>query len=161
MEHNKIIEALESIPAGRFFRISYSSELPVKAAHKKAGVSVIKVVETTVRTGVSYNNIGAVKEYKATHEPKRTTPVENNWEWVIKDKVKYNSKTDKTYAVIALVNGGHNTKSHYIVTDTNGTREVEHDALDRSLIIDSYWNKGDYVDAVRTIAFNNIIDICI
>lgn len=159
MTHNEIMEAITSIPAGRFFRIKYTSEMKVKAENKKKGISVLKVTETTVRTGVAYNNISAVAEYKATHEPKRDKPTTNNWEWVSDNRVKYNTNTKKTYVVVATVPNGSNSDTHYIVTDANGTREVSSEDLDRSLMIDSAWSSGSYPNSVRTIAFENIIEI--
>jgi hypothetical protein len=159
MTHHEIITTINGIPAGRFFRMSYTSELPVKAAHKKSGVRVHKIVETTVRTGVAYDNIKAVKEYKATHEPKLTTPRANNYEWLSKNRIKYNTNTEKTYVVVATIPNGGNKKCKYLVSDNNGSRVVETDALDKDLIIDSYWSKGESPDVVRTIAVDHILDI--
>lgn len=159
MTHNEIMGILNRIPAGRFFRMKYSSEMKVKAEHKKKGISVTKVTETTVRTGVAYANISAVAEYKATHEPKRSKPATNNWEWVSPNRVKYNTNTKKTYAVVATVPNGSNSDVYYIVTDANGSRMVTPDELDKSLMQDSAWGSGSYPNSVRTIAFDNIIEI--
>ena len=159
MNREEIIKAINEVPAGRFFRMSYTSELPVKASVKKQGVTVMKLVETTVRTGVSYDKISAVIEYRATHEPKVTTPRANNWEWVTKNRIKYNSNTGKTYAVVAPIKSGGNARCKYIIIDQNGQRVVDPSDLDRSLVIDSYWSRGDGVDAIRTIALEHILGI--
>lgn len=159
MAQHEIIKALESIPAGRFFRMSYTSELPVKAEHKKLGIKVHKITEATVRTGVAYNNIGAVQEYKATHEPKLTTPRENNYEWVVENRIKYNTKTGKTYAVVATIPNGSNRKSKYLISSPEGTRVVEVEELDKHLIIDSYWKKPDSPDVIRTISVEHILSV--
>lgn len=159
MAQHEIIKAISDIPAGRFFRMSYTSELPVKAEHKNAGVKVHKITEATVRTGVAYNNIKAVQEYKATHEPKLTTPRANNYEWVVENRVKYNTKTGKTYVVVATVPSGSNKKCKYLISDHTGTRVVETEELDKTLIIDSYWKKNDSPDVVRTISVEHILSV--
>lgn len=159
MTHTEIKTILESIPAGRFFRMKYLSEMKVKAEFKKKGITITKVTETTTRTGVAYKNIAAVIEYKSSHEPKRDKPVANNWEWVSPNRIKYNSNTKKTYAVIAPISRGNNTKSYYIVTDESGTRTVSLDELDKSILQDSTWTQGSFPNVVRTIPFDNIIDI--
>ena len=159
MTHEEIKAALESIPAGRFFRLRYTSEMKVKAEFKKQGISVMKVTETTMRTGVAYERIASVVEYKATHEPKRDKPVANNWEWIVPNRIKYNTNTKKTYAVLASVPHGSNSEVYYIVTDKDGDRIMTEDTLDKSLMQDSVWSQSAYPNAIRTIAFDNILDI--
>lgn len=159
MAQHEIINVISGIPAGRFFRMSYTSELPVKAEHKNAGVKIHKITETTVRTGVSYNNIKAVQEYKATHEPKLTTPRANNYEWVVENRIKYNTKTGKTYVVVATVPSGSNKRCKYLISSPEGTRVVEMEELNKELIIDSYWKKSGAPDVVRTISVDHIIEI--
>lgn len=159
MKANEVITTINSIPAGRFFRIKYTSDCPVKAEHKKKGVKVTKVTETTVRTGVAYEKIASVIEYKSTHEPKLTSPRANNWEWVTKNRIKYNTNTTKTYVVVAPIKNGGNTKYHYIITDENGERIVEAKDFDRNLLIDSYWSKSGSPDAIRTISVENVVAI--
>lgn len=47
---------LMSIPAGRFFKMSYVSDVTLSSAGRKAGVSVLKRVVGTFRTGIAYKN---------------------------------------------------------------------------------------------------------
>lgn len=158
MSNSTLISTIKSIPAGRFFRMSYKSELPVKAAFKKQGISIIKVTDTTVRTGVSYNSIASVQEYKSTHEPSGIVRT-NNYVWVEQDRLKHNTVTGKDYFVIAPMKNSH-PKSTYIVKDNNGERYVTIDELDKSMIQDSYWKPSNGVPtAIRTICLENIIEL--
>ena len=61
--------------------------------------------------------------------------------------------------VVATVPNGGNKKCKYHETDNSGTKVVDSDALDRSLVIDSYWSKGESPDVVRTISLDHIIEI--
>jgi hypothetical protein len=159
MTHTEIMSTINGIPAGRFFRVKYTSELPVKASYKKMGITVHKIVEATVRTGVPYENIKAVREYKATHEPKIITPRANNWEWVSPNRIKHNTNTGSTCAVFATVPNGGNKRCSYIVTKDGYTAVVSQEELDRDLIIDSYWSRGDSLDVIRTVSLGNILSI--
>lgn len=158
MSNSTLISIIKSIPAGRFFRMSYQSELPVKAAYKKQGISVIKITDTTVRTGVRYDHIASVKEYKANHEPSGIVRT-NNYVWIEPNRLKHNTATGKDYVVIAPMKNSC-PKSKYIVKDINGERVVTIDELDKSLIQDSYWKPSNGMPAaVRTISLENIIEV--
>lgn len=161
MKTNNLVETINAIPAGVFFRMSYTSECPVKAAHKKKGIKVLKLTEATVRTGVAYNSIKAVIDYKATHEPKENaTPRANNWEWVSKNRIKHNTNTGKDYMVVATMKSGVNNRSQFIVINNGKASVQSYEDFDRDLLIDSYWTKPeDTLNVVRTIALDNIVNI--
>ena len=57
MYNEEVKNFVEMIPNGQMIRIMYQTELPIKAAYKKQCIKVLKVTETTVRTGVDYDNM--------------------------------------------------------------------------------------------------------
>lgn len=164
LTNEQIIEAVSNVKNGCIARISYRTELPIKAAYKKQGYKIIKVVETSVRFGVDYFNIGSVIERKAAEAEAGKVPVvrENPYEWVIDNKVKRHIAKDKYYVVAAVLNGGHNTHSKYILVGSpigNIDMGSEISPEYRNIVLDSYFNKSSNGGEVRTIAFENIIRI--
>lgn len=154
MKTETLIKTISEIPGGRFFRVRYMSKMPVKAKYEREGVSVIKLVGITARTGVAYHKIEAVaKTLNEDYQP----PKETNWTWTVKDRIKYNRNTKKQYLVIAPVSKGSNTKSQYMLSDKNGNRIVDKEEI-REYIIDSYWNKEPN-RPINTIALDNVLSI--
>lgn len=85
----------------------------MKASYKEAGFKVIKVTEMIMRTGVNYKAIAPVKESDTSK--KRA----NNYESVIKNKLLYNTKTNKHYVRVYPYS---NVKyTYYIVKGINIT----------------------------------------
>ena len=52
-----IYNAITKIPNGRFFRIIYKTEMPLKCEYKKTGIEVYKITSRIARTGINYANI--------------------------------------------------------------------------------------------------------
>jgi hypothetical protein len=159
-----VINVVNNIESGRFFRICYESEVPLNAATKKQkNVHISKVVETTARTGVEYNNIERVierKETKSDDAPVRAWT--NNYEWVIPNKVKYNSNTKKNYLQIAPITKGGNTKVKYVISTDGNDIEVDpsnFESVAKDYVIPSYFNKRGDVPEVMTINCENIVRI--
>lgn len=160
LNREQIMEATLGIRNGTIARVMYQSELPLKAEFKKQGYKLVKITETSARFGVNYGRISSVMARNAAgYEP---TPRANNYEWIIPNKVKHNSKTDKDYLVLANFNGGHNTKSKYILYGTTvGTLDMG-SSIDPGyahLVIDSYYKKSTTPCEVKTVAFENILRI--
>lgn len=152
MKTEAIIKKISEIPAGRFFRVRYISKVKVKAEYEKQGISIFKIVNTTTRTGVKYKNIKGVKltDYPDEYEPKKT-----NWEWVVKDRVKHNTKTGKDYIVIAPISKGSNTQVEYVFTDNEGSAvRLKEEIVD--FVIPSYWRDGDK-PAVMNVTLENVL----
>ena len=61
MKTDQIIKKIKSIPGGRFFRVRYISKVKMAADAEKEGISIFKIVDTTTRTGVKYNNINILR----------------------------------------------------------------------------------------------------
>lgn len=113
IKRDKIIKQIENIPNGRFFRIHYMSPMKVLAEYVNRGVSIIKIVETTSRTGIKYGNIkGVVSTYSDQYVPKKPS----SWEWVIKNKIKYNTNTKREYLCLyPIVSKKSHSKVKYLV----------------------------------------------
>jgi hypothetical protein len=137
------------IPAGRFFRLRYTSSVPLAAQYKKLGYTMQKMVDTTTRTGVQYGNIAGVVL-------KDDCPTKaNNFEWVVKNRIKHNTNTGKNYAVVAPISEGSNTKATYILTDPRGnSRPITREEA-KQYTTPSYWKDGTKPPVV-TIALENI-----
>lgn len=150
MKTRNIVKQIEKLPNGRFFRIRYLSNLPVKAEYAKQGIAVIEIVETTVRTGVAYKNI------KTTSKSTTRNKIENAWSWVIPNKIRYNKNTSKNYLVVAPIKEGSNTKRSFILSMKNSNSFVT-EAEICSYINNSYWKKQKPV--IQNITIDNILTI--
>lgn len=162
LNREQIIESVNQIRNGTIARVTYKSEVPLKAEFKKQGYKLTKITETSARFGVSYGKIASVMARNAEQSNEEKTSRTNNYEWVIKNKVKYNTKTDKEYLVLANFNKGHHTKSKYILEGTFVGAIDMGDSIDNHythLVIDSYFKNKDYAPEVKTVAFDNIIKI--
>lgn len=157
----QITSAAKAVRGGAIARITYKTEVPVKAEFKKQGYKVIKIVETSVRFGVNYHNIASVIKRKSNAEY-ITTSRTNNYEWIVKNRIKHNNKTDKDYLVVATLPVGHNTKVKYLIEGTFvGTIDMGPtiDSHYKHIILDSYFRKASEMREIKNIAFENIIAI--
>lgn len=163
LSREQILKTVEAIPNGRIARVTYKTELPVKAEFKKQGYVVTKLVETTGRFGVQYHHIASVIARKAEEGFKEAVKRTNNYVWVINNKVKHNTVTDKDYIVLASFNGGHHTKSKYIVSylgkDTVYSDHEFKYSDNKNLVIDSYWKPSKNAGEVKNISFENVLAI--
>lgn len=154
MKTEAIIKKVSEIPAGRFFRVRYTTKVKLKAEYEKQGYSILKIVDTTTRTGVKYKNIAGVKlnDYPDEYEPKKT-----NWEWVVKDRIKHNTKTGKDYLVIAPIGKGSNTVKSYVLTTPEGVSNIIPECdVKNTYTVESYWKNGDK-PAVMNVTLENVL----
>ena len=159
----QIITAINNIRGGTVARVTYKTEVPIKAAFKKMGYRIIKGVETTARIGVNYGNIASVKSRNEETPYDHTSSRTNNYEWVVKDRIRHNAKTGKDYVVLVGFNKGHHTKVKYLIEGTFvGTIECD-DAIDdayKHLVLESYLSpKTTHPTEIKNVAFENIIRI--
>lgn len=117
LDQNTIIAEAANCGNGRIIRVGYSKEIPLIEGWAEKGIRVYKLTETSVRLGVSYGNIASVKARKAAEGDQPKKQRANNYTWVLKNKVKFNSNTGKTYLQVATLNGGHNTRNQFLVYD--------------------------------------------
>ena len=156
MRTEDLVKQIEKLPKGRFFRMKYLTKLPVKAEFANDGVVVMKIVETTCRTGASYTKIRSVIEKMKYQSPKDSASA-NNCEWTIPNKVKFNPRTKKSYLVVAPIKKGSNTSKTYILSPRGVVRLVDENCI-KNYICKSYWNEEDY-PAIMNIALENILTI--
>ena len=147
MQLNQIIEKLNGIHNGSFHKIMFKSEPPMKAIYRDSGFKVVKVTEMVMRTGISYDSIKT-----ASDEP--STKRANNYESVIKNKLLFNTKTQKYYARVYPYS---NVKSCYYVV--NGLKMVPVEDISE-YVIPSYLNKKNSNGvAVLNIGIDNILSL--
>ena len=140
---------------GVFFRINYRTEIPVKAEFKKAGINLVKFTEKTVRTGVNYEHIQAVIDKKSAEDYVAPAHRENHKDWIVNNKLFYNTNTNKYYVRLAHCNGS-KAKSKYVAYGADGN-EIE---FDKNYAVNSYWNKSNNdIKSVFDVNVDNIMSI--
>ena len=158
MSYESVISAVKSIHGGSMARITYFSEMPMKAANKKNGYVIYKVVSTTARFGVNYSNIGSVAALRNSPDYVAPTKRENNNEWVLVNRVSHNSKTGKTSVRFVPMTKGSNKKVTYILKSADRTVVLGESIPEtfKSMVLDSYWNNNS-CPVVQSVNINNII----
>ena len=148
-----IIHKVTSLKRGAFVRVKYRTDVQPSAKFK--GHKIEKIVETTVRVGVSYSNLSAVKERRAT-ETKPTGPSHVQWwRWsdgyrnIIKEKI---SDSSQRYVTFATVPSGGNTMVRWYI---DGKPVSEEEV--RAITIPSYWNKPNL--DVFDVKLENLISV--
>lgn len=137
LDRDTVKTIINGIKAGTFTRVTYCSTPTLTAESKKNGVKVTKVTTTTVRVGVDYEALKAVKDYKATHEVEERDF--SSWENE-NDRIVYVPKTGNTLVRVYKVPQNSNTESYFIIEDSNGKRAVEKlSDEDKALFTPSYF----------------------
>lgn len=159
-----VIETITNMENGKLFRICYESDVSLNAATKKLGtIKIKKIVEATVRTGVEYNNIERIvekKENRPADAPVRNYT--NNYKWLVPNKVKYNSNTEKTYIQVAPLVSGGNKKVKYIMINGDSETFIEPKDFEETVkeyVLPSYFKKSGEAPEVMTLNCENIIRI--
>ena len=157
-----LTEAVSKVGNGRICRIGYRSQLPVKAKYKKQGISIIKFTERSVRIGVKYSNIETVKSRLLNKIITNKYSV-SNYIWELPNKIKFNTRTQKTYLQVATLNKHHQTHSKYLIIWPDKDIYVFVDDIEESpyknCITNSYFNKinnSKYGSEIQNITLNNI-----
>lgn len=164
LEREVIINEAAKVKPGTITRIMYKTECPVKAEYKKQGYRMVKVVETSARLGVNYHKIASVIARKAAEGFKEPVARANNYEWVLKNKVRHNTATGKDYLYAAAFNKGHHTYSCYILVGPDNSDIKWFSPLDleeseyKDILIPSYWKSGAPAE-IRNISFENVYRI--
>lgn len=157
-----IMSEAANVKPGTIARIGYRTYLPVKTQFKKQGVEIIKLTETSARLGVRYTHIAEVIARKSSQDMIQTAKRTNNYEWVLKNKVRHNSATGKDYLYVAHFNKGHYTKNMYMIFDNGCVMMSKEEFLSSSYkhyVIDSYWKSNSDEWEVKNISFENIYRI--
>ena len=148
-----IIHKVTSLKHGAFVRVKYRTDVQPSAKFKSHKIE--KIVETTVRVGVSYPNLSAVKERRET-ETKPTGPSHVQWwRWsdgyrnIIKEKI---SDPSQKYVTLATVPKRGNTMVYWYI---DGKPVSEEEV--RAITIPSYWNKPNL--DVFDVKLENLISV--
>lgn len=148
-----IIHKVTSLKHGAFVRVKYRTDVQPSAKFK--GHKIEKIVETTVRVGVSYSNLSAVKERRAT-ETKPTGPSHVQWwRWsdgyrnIIKEKI---SDPSQRYVTFATVPSGGNTMVRWYIDGKPASEEEV-----RAITVPSYWRKSNL--DVFDVKLENLISV--
>ena len=160
MSYDSVISAIKSIRGGSMARITYFSEMPLKAVHKKNGYVIYKVVSTTARFGVNYSNIGSVVALRNSPDYVAPAKRENNNEWVIVNRVSYNAKTGKTSIRFVPMTKGSNKHVTYILKSADRTVVLGSSIPEmfKSMVQDSYWTNS-FLPVIQSVNINNIISL--
>ena len=155
MKLENVKNAIVSKKNGVFFKINYRTEVPVKSEFKKLGINVVKFTEKLVRTGVNYEHIQAVIDKKSAENYVAPAHRENHKNWIVSNKLFYNTNTDNYYVRLAYCNGS-KTKTKYVAYGVDG-HEIE---FDKNYAINSYWNKSNNdVKSVFDVNVDHILSI--
>lgn len=155
MKLEQIIEKMSSIKNGTFGTVEYQTALPVNKEAKKDGLQVICVTKKMVRFGASYKNL--VSNVVSSE----VKPRQNNYTWILKDKVSHNSSTGKDYIRISNINRKVISKEYFILGDS-GIKSSPSKMLKEfeSLLQPSYLkSSGGSKPVVQNISIDNIISI--
>lgn len=155
MRKHEIIAAVNNTKKGAFTRIVYTSEPTLSAAGKKSGVTIVKHTEKTVRIGVKYHNMEAVKVAEAARtEPKREVTPWCHWE--VEDILAKHNTKEAYYLAVSYVNGGHHTKSEFYL---NGEPITVEQLKETGYVVPSYFKQDREVPVTQKINIENIITI--
>lgn len=148
-----IVEKIKSLKRGTFVRIKYRTEVKPSARFKD--LKIEKIVEATVRVGVSYSNLSAVKERRATEAKPMNPSHVQWWRWcegcrnIMKEKI---SDPSQRYITFATVPNGGNIKVLWYI---NGKSAPEEEV--RAITIPSYWDKPNL--DVFDVKLENLISV--
>ena len=150
---NNIIEKVKSLRHGAFVRIKYRTDIKPSAKFKDRKIE--KIVEATVRVGISYSNLSAVKERRAI-EPQSIKPNHVQWwKWcegyrnIMKEKI---SDPSQKYIAFATIPNGGNVKVYWYINGKSASEEKV-----RAITIPSYWNKSNL--DVFDVKLENLISV--
>ena len=146
MNLDRFIRAIDSIPNGRFFKICYCTELPLKAKFKNKGWKIFKYTFRVTRTGIDYRALKIDTDDIIKNQHKNTR-------WTLKNKIKYNGYTGKYYLIIAPMKSGEHKEYSYKIVKPDGSYVIKH-TYDKDMVINSYSTKSN--GPIRNITFENI-----
>lgn len=149
MEYNKLLSLATSKQKGSWRRMVWQKELPVRAIYKDL-YKVTKVTEGTVRFGINYDNMGAVKAKRAAGELPQANAGLPWGQW---KQYPYSiTHKGKDYFRVALDKNNKLVSTYYI----NGKPATPEQVY--AICTKSAFSSGNTPD-ILTIAIDNIISI--
>lgn len=155
MKMQKVMDLMGTIKNGTLGTIEYETALPVNKVAKASGLQVFCRTKKMVRFGASYKNLVTNLE-KAEVKPR-----ENNYSWVLKNKVSHNSKTEKDYIRVSNINRRTISREYFIVGDS-GIKSSPVSSVNEfaELLQPSYLKgKAGSKPVVQNICIENLISI--
>lgn len=141
MTFENVIEKLGNYNTGSFIRCGWQSDIG-NARSRKEGVVITKQSEATVRLGIKYSNIKAVKEARAA-KPEGEEKPHKIWFRHLEDVpaiIEHLEHTEKKYLCMYPISKGGNAKVKFFM---NG-KEVSKEFLMASGYVNpSEWNKSE------------------
>lgn len=173
MEKKHLMRYLDKINNGRFFKASWSSEVPVKKEYENRYV-VTKVTISTVRKGIQYTNTKAYKDkiFKRMSlecaENDFSTPKEFEdkygngnslpWgKWLIPNLlIEHTNKKGEYNIYLRLYSTINKPECRYYL---NGKEVSKEGLYNMGIVKEGYWNKKGVEDGVFTVNIANILSI--
>lgn len=158
MNINMMMSKLNIKNKGQFFKVSWISDVPVKAGFKRQGISVNKLTTATSRYGIKYTNIKSVQmkvekgEINLTHE----LPWGNwksGYEGILID---HTNKAGEQNTYLRLYTTPNKAEVSYFM---NGKSISKTELISSGVVQDSYWKKDNSNVDCFTVNVRNIIDI--
>ena len=150
MKLNEVINKLNEVKNGTFQCFNYKTDLPVRAAYKKQGISITKLCNTTARFGIFYGNVVDLSDRGPYKKPE-------NKEWIIKNKLEHNTDKDRYY--VNVYTGPNKSKVQYILNNNGVSTHITKDEA-KEYVIDSYFNgKSSTPSKIFKINIDNVISI--
>ena len=134
MTEKNFREIIENVKPGVFTRIKYKSDASLAAKAKKEGHTVTKIVEKTVRFGVNYFEIEAVKEREAARtEPKKE--MRQLYESLIPNTLYKHIEKETLYVQFATIPEGGHTNTEWLIDGKPATID---EVKESGYVINSY-----------------------
>lgn len=157
MNTNMILSRLSTKTNGAFIKVTYTSDIPVKAAYKKAGVTAYKETTMTVRKGIRYTAQKAVMEKQfeklangTATDISTSTPLSwGQWKKGYEGLVIEHKGVD----YIRFYSSPNKAKSIYYL---NGKEMTLEELKNSGMILDSFFNKSTEKPLAMTIKAENI-----
>lgn len=158
MNINMMMSKLNMKNKGQFFKVSWISDVPVKAGFKKQGVTVNKLISITARYGIKYTNMKSVQmkaekgEINLTHE----LPWGNwksGYEGILID---HTNKAGEQNTYLRLYTTPNKAEVSYFM---NGKFISKAELISSGVVQDSYWKKDNSDIDCFTVNVRNIIGI--
>lgn len=155
MTLEQVLSVIPSIRPGVFTKLSYKTELPVKAEYKNQGYTVTKFCDTTARIGVKYGNLA---EVKSRLRPEGSRRRKDNMKVLVEHTLYQNTDTEKIYLHVFPFKKNHKSKVFYIV-HIPGANPEDVEVFDlgifKELVRKSYFTEKD-PPAVFSLNIENI-----
>lgn len=159
MNINLLNMTLKKIKAGQWFKVKWTTDLPLTAEAKRRGFVAYKRTTATVRYGINYKNIASVKSrFQAKYQngeidtPPSEVKHELPWgQWKEGHEGVLIEHKGKDY--LRVYTSPNPFKSEYFV---NGEAITKEGIMTLGIVQSSYWKKPEYKPEALTVNITNI-----